>query len=485
MSFERIFDYSDAPTIRKFNDSKRFYRVLMGPLGSGKSSGCVAEIIDIGMNQAPNKEGIRKTRWAIVRNTYMVLMDTTQKTVFYWVPPEYFGEYNVTNRRYLINKITLPDGSKVEIEIIFRALDKEEDVRNLLSLELTGAWFNELREIPKAISDVMEGRVNRFPSLDDGGMTWTGVIGDTNPPDTDSWIYKLFEEKIPHSEELASKYEMFRQPSGRSELAENIRHLQGGRKYYTDLAIGKDAEFVKVYVDGEYGYLRDGKPVFPNYSDILHLAKEPIKPTKGFPILIGMDFGLNPAAAICQYLANGKFNVLHEIASEDMGLRRFIAEMLKPYILKSLQGYEIIIIGDPAGIRRNDTDERSCFDELKTAGFPATPAPTNAFLARYNAVDSLLTKLIEGKAAFQLDPGCKILHKGFLGEYKLKKFKMLDDQYSEAPAKNRFSHIMDALEYACLMADNSAIITRTRQHMGSRYNSPSKKSSDRSLRAWY
>jgi hypothetical protein len=417
--------------------------------------------------------------------TYKVLLDTTMATFFYWLPPEHFGEYNVTNFQYTINKIELADGSKVEIDVRFRALDKEEQLRNLLSLELTGAWFNELREIPKIISDTMEGRVNRFPAKDEGGPTWTGIIADTNPPDTDSWIYKFYEEKLPNNIELASRYEMFKQPSGRSDLAENLKHLPGGRKYYTDLAIGKDPEYVKVYIDGEYGYLRDGKPVYPNYSDTLHLAPEPIKPVKGFPILVGMDFALNPAASLCQYLPTGKFNVIHELIGSDMGLRRFISEMLKPYIMSTLSGYELIIIGDPAGIRRNDTDERSCFDELRAAGFPATPAPTNAFLARYNAVDSLLTKLIEGKAAFQLSPACKVLHKGFLGEYKLKKFKMLDDQYSEVPVKNMYSHIHDALEYACLMADNSAIITRTRQHMGSRYNSPSKKSSDRSLRAWY
>ena len=41
----------------------------------------------------------------------------------------------------------------VELEVIFLALDRPEDVKKLLSLELTGVWVNEAREIPKSIID--------------------------------------------------------------------------------------------------------------------------------------------------------------------------------------------------------------------------------------------------------------------------------------------------------------------------------------------
>lgn len=438
--FIRVYDYNDAPTIKKFNEDKRFFRLILGPYGSGKSSGCVAEIIDVGVNQAPDQSKVRRTRWAVVRSTYRMLYDTTMATFFQWLPPEHFGTFNVTNYIYNINKIALDDGTKVEIEVAFRALDKPEHVRNLLSLELTGAWFNEIRETPKIIVDNMEGRVNRYPSKMDGGCTWAGIIADSNPPDVDSWIYKLFEEQVPKSPELQAKYVLFKQPSGRSPEAENRKYLPDN--YYENMAIGKDPEFIKVYVDGEYGYIRDGKPVFGNYIDSMHCAEEAIMPIRGVPIIIALDFGLSPAAVICQYLPKGFFHVIAEFTSEDMGIRRFFNDVIKPYIFANLRGYEIVITGDPAGARRQDTDERSCFDELKILGYPATPAHTNSFLARYNAVDSFLTKTIEGKAAFRLSPTCAMLRKGFLGEYKLKKYKGLNDRYSEVPVKNEFSHCL-------------------------------------------
>ncbi len=446
---------------------------------SGKSSGCVAEIIDRGIRQAPNYQGIRRTRWAVVRNTYIQLTDTTMKTFYQWVPPDLFGYEHITSHRYIIDKIPLDDGTKVEIEILFRALDKPEHVRNLLSLELTGAWFNEIRECPWAIVEAMEGRVKRFPPINEEGFTWSGIIADTNPPDTDSQIYKLFEERVPKDPELAAKYELFRQPSGRSENAENLKY--NSADYYSNLAIGKDPEFIKVYIDGEYGFIRDGKPVFGNYSDPMHLATEPIEPVRGVPLILGFDFGMNGACVICQFLPNGKFNVIKELYEEEIGLRRFLNDIVKPYLFSRFRGWEIVTTGDPAGVKRQDNDERTSFDELRLQGFPATPARSNSWVARFNAVDVFLTRLVGGKGAFQLDPNCNMLRKGFLGEYKLKKYRGYgEDQYSEVPVKNKFSHLQDCLQYACMIADSGVIAAKG--YMGSRY--APKKITKQSMSAW-
>ena len=74
----------------------------------------------------------------------------------------------------------------VECEIMFRALDDSDDVANLNSLELTFAWFNECRDINPDIVDAMSKRIGRFPSAKDGGPSWFGMWGDTNPP---TWIH--------------------------------------------------------------------------------------------------------------------------------------------------------------------------------------------------------------------------------------------------------------------------------------------------------
>src|SRR5690606_19111708 len=80
-----------------------------------------------------------------------------------------------------------------EWEVWFVALDRPDDVRKLLSMELSDAWVNEAREIPKAIIDALTGRVGRFPSMKDGGPDNVQVIMDTNSMDSDHWWYVLAE----------------------------------------------------------------------------------------------------------------------------------------------------------------------------------------------------------------------------------------------------------------------------------------------------
>lgn len=65
------YSYSDVPTIRKFADDDTFIRAVTGPYGSGKSTGAgVIELINRAMRQAPGPDGVRRSRWAVVRNCY-------------------------------------------------------------------------------------------------------------------------------------------------------------------------------------------------------------------------------------------------------------------------------------------------------------------------------------------------------------------------------------------------------------------------------
>lgn len=231
------YSYEHVPTIKQFTNSRKFIRGLMGPFGSGKSSGCVIELVKWA-NRQPIIDGKRRARFAVIRNTYRQLEDTTQRTVFDWLPPHQFGKFLKSDNIYRIDRLD----PQLEIELMFRALDRPEHVANLLSLELTGAWVNEAREVPLAVIKALKGRVGRFPSVKDGGCTDPGIIMDTNPPDDESWWYEMFEV------DPADNVEVFKQPSGISPEAENLVYLPP--KYYDNLCKGEDEEFVKVFVSG-------------------------------------------------------------------------------------------------------------------------------------------------------------------------------------------------------------------------------------------
>jgi len=439
--FQVLYDYSDVPTLKKFTLCDLRVRCAMGPFGSGKSSACVMEIVRRAHAQAPGPDGIRRSRWAVVRNSYGQLKDTTIRTFHDWFPPKIFGEYRVTDHMYIITKFP-----GVHIEILFRALDRPDQVSNLLSLEVTGAWFNEVREIPKTIIEAMDARIGRYPSKRDGGPSWFGIIMDTNPPDEDSYLYKMFEVVRPDN------WRIFKQPSGLSTHAENTKHLPKG--YYTNLAKGKDEMYKRIYIDGQYGYLVSGKPVFASFVDNVHVAPNVLEPQKGLDVIIGFDFGLQPACSIGQISPFGQLRILDELVSDGMGLRQFCENQLLPLLRRKYFGMSVMGFGDPSGTSRMPTDESTCFEVLQSREIGLSdivPAPTNAIMPRIGAVEAFLNKMYAGEPGFVLSPNCHFLRKALNGAYHYEREpKSLGEDYKPMPVKNFASHISDSLQMLCL-----------------------------------
>lgn len=444
------YTYKFAPTIRAFSDSSAFIRGLMGPFGSGKSTGCVIEIIKRAHEQSPGNDGIRRTRWAVVRNTYPQLNDTTIKTFMDWVPETSFGRYNKAEHVYTITAF-----KGIVIEVLFRALDRPQHVKNLLSLELTGAWFNEAREIPWEIIKPMMGRVGRYPAQKDGGPDWYGIICDTNPPDNDSWWFKLFEtDEFKNLAKNAEKklgrnfQEVFKQPSGLSEKAENTQFLVPG--YYETLAADPDQDWVKVHVHGEYGFIKDGKPVYETYRDSIHCMDVPL--VEGLPIIRGWDYGLTPACIFHQVLPNGRLQIFDELVAERAGVTDFTDLVIK-HCSEKYPRYHFRDIGDPAGNATIDTvksDEKSCFSIQRSKGVDIEAGKQSLEL-RLESVRYGLNTLIDGKPAIIVDKNCSYMRKGFQGGYKYRRILTSGEaKYQDKPDKNKFSHPHDAHQYvAC------------------------------------
>lgn len=458
----RVIEYTPSPTLEQFHASNAFVRGIRGPIGSGKSVACCWEIYSRAMEQAPGPDGVRRSRWVAVRNTYGELQTTTLRTWLDWFPSDIVGRVTFGAPIEQTCVFQHDDGSRVEFEMWFLALDRPDHVKKLLSLECTGVWLNEARELPRAILDAATGRVGRYPSMRDGGATWFGVIMDTNPPDSDHWWYTLAEEVRPDG------FAFFSQPPGDSELAENVKNLPTG--YYERLKAGKTDEWVKVYVRGEYGFVLDGRPVYPEFRDSLHVREFNV--TKGLPLYGGMDFGLTPAGLTAQRMVNGQVRIHSEVVTEDMGIERFgnlwKSEMLLRYPSMPFER----ITGDPAGNARND-DERTTFDILNLAcKVPAVPASTNDPTMRREAFASPMTRLIDGEPGMIIHPQCKRLRKALAGGYHYRRVLVSgSDRFHDQPDKNMHSHVAEAGQYlllgmggaSTLLRPDHRSMTRTRQ----------------------
>lgn len=450
MNLDIAFDLRPSPTLGAFYDCDDLYRLIVGPVGSGKSSVSVVELMRRAretppMRPEPDGHGgmkqVRRSRALVVRNTYPELRDTTIKTFEAWVPTV-LREWRAQDKCYVVR---FHDGQhEVELEVLFRALDQPDDVKKLLSLELTFAYINEAKEVPRGVFDVLSSRIKRFPAvkdLDDGVLPWFGIWMDTNPPDTDHWLFKLFEEERP------AKHSLFHQPDALSPEGENRKFVTPG--YYEDLVLGKSKDWVDVMVRSKYGFVKDGKPIYPEWNDAIHAAEFPLLTNA---ITLGMDFGLTPA---CVYLQrdprDGQLQVFDESVTEDMGAVRFSAEVRRKlnaeYPGRSVEGH-----GDPAGEQRVQTDERTPFDIVQAAGLPISPAPTNDWTLRREAVAGLLSRLtMTGRPALVVHPRCKVLRKAMGGGYCYRRLQVSgDDRFADVPNKNRFSHVAEALQYAAV-----------------------------------
>lgn len=470
-----VIRYKAPPTGSIFMSSDAFVRGLMGPFGSGKSSCCVNELHRRAREQAPAPDGIRRTRWAVIRNTYGELRDTTRKTFEEWIPPQ-LGSWSEQDFTF-----TMKYGD-VEAEFLFRALDRPEDVKKLLSLELTGAWINEAREVEYAVFKTLIGRLRRFPSMRQGGPTWSGLIMDTNPPDDDSWWYRLFEERSIGTAE-ADDVAIFKQPGGMEPGAENLENLEGGRDYYAKLMLinAADAVWVKVHVHAQYGPTMAGKPIYPEFRDAMHVDPD-MMPLPRESIILGMDFGLTPALVFGQRdPRDGQYQIFDEMVADNLGAVSF-AESAAAYIRRTYPARHIAGHGDPAGDQRSQADERTPFDVVNSQGIPLSPAHTNDFTLRREAVGRSLQRLtVLGRPALVIHPRCKVLRKAMNGGYCYKRVASSgSEKFRDKPDKNKFSHVAEALQYLMVgegedsrvlesstesrrVSDNFKVLTNTRR----------------------
>lgn len=437
--------YIASKTMGRFHRSNAFVRSLFGPIGSGKSVACVAEMMRIScsVQQPCPGTSVRRSRWVVVRNTYRELIDTTIQTFFDWVPEE-TGIFHKQDMKFTF-KQDLQDGTSVHAEFLFRALDKPQDIKKLLSLEVTGGWLNEAREIPKPIMDMLIGRLGRYPRKvnGQGGATRHCLIMDTNPPDSDHWYYKLFEVMKPEG------YEIFYQPSGLSPEAENIANLPDG--YYQKMQAGKDQEWINVYVHGRYGFVQDGKPVYGAYKDDFHYTDQEIIVPKSLIIHVGMDFGLTPAAIFGIRTPTDQIIAFDELVAEDMDAKTF-GRLLKQKIATEYPDNKFVFAGDPAGDFRAQSDSSTPFLMLAASGINATPTWTNDPVIRIAAMTAPMKRLDSaGNPGFLIGPKCKIFRKACAGGYKYKRLQVTgEERFTDVPDKNRYSHPADAGQYMML-----------------------------------
>jgi len=455
--------------------------VIQGPIQSGTSTACCHKIWALSCEQAVDRDGVRRTRWLIVRNSYRELKKTTVKTWLEWFPENEWGtmERSEPMTHHIKREHPSGDGTLVDCEVIFIALpDPDVAEQQAASFEITGFWVNEAQFVEKAVVDELLSRCARYPSMKNGpGASWHGGFLDLNAPVEGHWIpYMRGDLAMPlewgaeqrREFEKPEGWTFFLQPPGLIERkvgdrieylvnpkAENQKHT---RKNYLEIIRGKRKDWIDRRVLNKVGIYLDGKAVYPGFSEADHVAPVDLPANPQAPIIAGLDFGRDPAAVFCQCI-NGSWTVLSELIGDNESAQLF-APRVKRHLAKFYAGMPVEFWGDPRGADRGQNVETTAYDIFGTLGMRVLPATTdNNPEMRRSAVGAVLDR----RNGLKVNTSCMIVKMGLAGGYHYPKIKGTG-MFSERPRKNRYSHAVEAFENAILGGGEGVQLVTRPQH---------------------
>jgi hypothetical protein len=256
--------------------------------------------------------------------------------------------------------------------------------------------------------------------------------------------------------------------------AENLPHLpydrrvdpdmriRGPGNYYMTRVAGKDRDWINSYYRAQFVYVREGKPVIPEFN-IEIMAVDDLPVLAGVPVGGGFDVGggtLAPAGIVGQRALSGVYLVHAELSLSSTGIDAFGTEfktMLNRDFKTAVnqRGSEVemeleMFYGDPAGRQRDQIFEWVVFDHLKSKGLPVKSAPTNDPQSRIDAIKAPMMRLVDGKPGILINRRrCPLLVKGLAGEWRFRRIQAGGaERYSDKPDKSvASSHVCDALGY--------------------------------------
>ncbi len=471
-----------GPVGAQFIQSRGPIDLIMGPAGSGKTVASTVKGPWAAVNWFPVcTDGVIRAKMAVIRDTYRDLARTCLASWYEMFPENH--PFTVSHEggqdrpvKHKLEWATIRNGSRVKVEFQaeFGAIGDANIEAFIKGYEVSFGWMNECDLLHERVPGLLLQRTGRYPridriapgeldrvtkdyrrmlqsigmKIDDEELVLPRMVwGDMNPPDFAHWsAINCVEKKLPG-------WNLYKQPSGLSPQAEN--RAGKPRSSYEMEATTMNEYDVRRYVHGEFGYARDTRPVYPEFSLQLHVADQTLKPAEGLPISLGLDAGGSPAATIGQFMPNGQNRLLREICADPgTGPKRF-GETLLEVLARDFPGFAINeAFADPSSFYGADklAGEFAWVETVaRILNVSIQPAPSNEPSLRHEAVRWYLTGFIDGNTPrYLVDPSCKRMIGGFAAHYKLTKQASAGQTDRLAVAKNEYSHPHDAEQYRCL-----------------------------------
>lgn len=415
-------DFIPNPYQRSFIESRAKADLFSSRMGEGKSTALAWAVL----YHTRHNPGARH---ALIRDTWENMQATTMKTFFEWFPPGVCGTFNQTRRTF-----TWAEGvAKGEVE--FLGMDDPQDASKLMSRELAGFGIDEPAPavgsagVDEMIFDIGISRL-RQP-----GMKWYIAKLAENNPDEAHWTYRKFVS--PGTE----GFKIWQPP-----VPENEANLP--EYYYAELrkVWQHRPDLVRRFVEGEFGFQQEGRPVTPQWNDRLHLATGLI-PIPRQELIMLWDFGHNPTCIVTQLTPLGHWLILDALVGDGIGVQELIDDAVKPLLAHRYRKHRWRHIGDPAGAQREQTsiDRSAVLTIRKELGGAWRAGPVKPW-ERIEPLRAVLARTIRGKGLVLVDRerAAAVWH-ALRGGWHFHVART--GLVSGVPVKNFHSHPGDAMSY--------------------------------------
>lgn len=474
-----VIDFRYAPVLDQAALSPASFRCVEGPVNSGKSVWSLSEVYGLACTIPRCKDGIRRSKFLIVRDSYPNLESSTIETWKQWFPESVWG--NINGREPMTHVLRFLD---VEATFVFRAFSTDnilKAIKDLRSTEWTGAWVNEGQFMPLALVKEIYSRTGRFPARKDcpayNRRKW--VVMDMNAPPTDDfWGYYMRGKTVLPRDltpeqtlefQKPDDWEFFEQPPAVLEErnedgsfkrfvvnpeAENLPHI--GEESIKQELSGRSYNDVRRDLMNKVVPLQKG---YPRYTQLLreHVS-DSIRPIETLPIIAGYDPGLNGCVHLFQQWKDRWF-ALHTILAKGSSAAQLADEVLSVLGTRFPFWKQTGFVGwgDPYGDTRFGGDESKAENthfeimEGRTLKFRSPAAKDNPSTRREITVKLLTSRTDTGAVRLLIDKEyCAPLIAALDGGCTMMQVKSPDGVRVEEKVnkKNPLADVMEAAEYA-------------------------------------
>jgi hypothetical protein len=488
---------SPGPISDAFLLSRAFVQVIVGPVGSAKTVTGLRKLRRIGQTQlgVVDEHGVtwRKARVGVIRESYPNLEKNTIPSWFR-IHPESDGKFNwrapFTHRLQLILKRDQV-GKPIDVcdfEIEFRAIGDKSVEEACRGWEVNAVLVDEADLQPAELVAFLSGRVGRFSDLDPDMVVDPTIILSLNAPYIDNWVYSFAIEREVDAfleEELKQwigdrpLIEVFIQPGGRTEHAENLHNLPGGRGYYmVQAALNKHRpDYIARMIDNKFVPMQHGQPVNPQFDYETHVQDLEYDPRR--KLILSLDQGLFAAGTFLQRDFDNQLRTLREVVHMREGGSTLMkigptafGQSLKAAIndhFPDLSPDQVRVVCDPAAFVAGDRADNE-FDWVlalkKALGLPIYRAKSNSPALRNEAIWRAQAQ----RGGYAVDRSCKHLIRGHLGGYRYRKAELAEGELKGhlEIADTAYTHVCDAEQYGALEGEHVVADLRGKGRRGAR-----------------